>query len=208
MAQTIAQYQVNGATPSTVGGTGTGIKCFPNLPGPSIGVSNLTPTLTGSNSTSNPKGQLDVPGSNRLNGQQFHVLASGNFEVGAGGACPNVTIGIYANTGTKVLGGAVITTLAVSQAITTQSLDGVFYPWYVDVTLQGDTQSGIVQGNFTGKTDGTVWTNSSNILTNNLSAVNFSTTEPAFGLIVGVTFSVSESGNSANLFQLRNLSVN
>ncbi len=201
MAQIINQYQVNGATPSTVGGTGTGIKAFPNLPGPSINVANATPTLTGTNSTSNPKGQLDVPGSNRLNGQQFHVLASGNFEVGTGGACPNVTIGIYANTGTKVLGGAVIATLAVSQAITTQSLDGVFYPWYVDVTLQGDTQSGIVQGNFTGKTDGTAWTNASGILTNNLSGVNFSTSEPAFGLIVGVTFSVSEAGNSANLFQ-------
>ena len=201
MAQVIANYSVNGANPSTVGGTGTGIKAFPNLPGPSIGVANATPVLTGSNTTSNAKGQLDVPGSNRLNGQIFHVLASGNFEVGSGGACPNVTIALYANTGTKnvgATGGAVITAIATSGAITAQSLDGVFYPWYIDATLQGDTQSGIVQGSFAGMVDGT--SIASATLSANLSGVNFSTAEPAFGLIVGVTFSVSEPGNSANLF--------
>ena len=193
MSWTINNYSITGANPSTVGGTGTGTKFFPNLPGPSIGVANTTPSSTSG------VGQLDVPGSNRLNGIVFHALASGNFEVGAGGACPSVTITVSANTGTKQ--SPSYTVLATTGAITAQNLDGVFYPWYVDDTLEGDTLSGVVQGSFSSQTDGVAV--SGTTLTHNLSGINFSTQEPAFGLVVGVQFSVSEPGNSANMYQFQ-----
>lgn len=190
MAQTLTNYAVNGSTPSTVGGTGVGIKYFPNLPGASIGVNNTTPSSTSAN------GQMTVPGSNRLNGQYFTVNAAGNFEVGAGGTCPTVTIALYANKGTVT--SPSYTTLATTTAITAQNLTGTFYPWYLQVSLQGDSGSGIVQGKFNYQVDATA--SVSNTLTNNLSGINFAT-EPPFGLVIGITFSVSETGNSANLYQ-------
>lgn len=197
MSWTVNNYSVSGAYPSTVGGSGTTPKAFPNNPGPSIGVANATPSFSSATVMSSGVGQLDVPGSNRMNGKIMHVLAGGNFEVGAGGACPSFSLALWANTGTKT--APVGTKIVAPAAITAQSLDGVFYPWYLDVTLQGGTLSGIVQGSYSGQVDGTAFSRTT--LDANLSGVNFSTTEPAFGLVLAVTFSVSEPGNSANLYQ-------
>jgi hypothetical protein len=203
MAVTIANYNVNGAFPSTVGGTGVAIKYFPNIPGASIGVNNVTPSATSAN------GQLAIPSNNRLNGQYFTVLASGDFEVGSGGACPSATIALYANVGTILTPSYV--TLATTGAITTQALTGAFYPWYIVCDLQGSTNSGIVQGKFASMVDGTSVVSAT--LTNNLSGINFNGASPAtpaglvmqppFGLVIGITFSVSEPGNSANLYEFQ-----
>ena len=197
MSQTLTQYSINGANPSTVGGTGAAIKYFPNLPGPSIGVSNLTPSATSA------AGQLLVPGSNRLNGQPFHIFAAGNFEVGAGGGSSTVTITLNANTGT--VSTPVYTKIAGSTAYATEALDGVFYPFCLDVLVQGDSQSALIQGNQTVYIDNTQNVAGSTVLTSSLAGLLPATgafaNEPPFGLVLGITFGTSESGNSANLFR-------
>ena len=191
MAVTIANYSINGANPSTVGGTGTAAKYFPNLPGPSIGASNLTPSAT------NAAGQLLVPGSNRLNGQKFNVLASGNFVVGTGGGSSTVTLTLSANTGT--VASPTYTTIAASTAYASEALDGVYYPFLIDVTVQGDTLSGIIQGTQTIYIDNSI-NRAATALNSTLSGLNFAT-EPPFGLVLSVTFGTSVAGNSANLYR-------
>ena len=195
MAQAIVNYSINGANPSTVGGTGTSIKYFPNLPGPSIGVANVTPSATSA------AGQMLVPGSNRLNGQPFHVCASGNFEVGAGGGSATVTIALRANTGTVTT--PVYTTIATSTAYAAEALDGVFYPFDFDVKIQGDSQSALIQGQQTVLIDNSVnvaATALTSSLFGLLPATGAFAGEPPFGLVLGITFGTSEVGNSANLF--------
>jgi hypothetical protein len=196
MAQVITNYSINGATPSTVGGTGILPKAFPNLPGPSIGVNRTTPSFLNATTLSSAVGQLEVPGSNRLNGQVFHILASGNYEVGVGGACPSFSLALFANTGTRT--APITTKIVAPAAFTAQNLDAVFYPWYIDVLLYGETLSGTVTGSYTGQVDGVAF--SKTTLDVNLAGVNFSNVEPAFGLVLAVTFSVSEPGNSANAY--------
>jgi len=206
MSQALTQYSINGSNPSTVGGTGTAIKYFGNLPGPSIAVNNLTPSAT------NAKGQLLVPGSNRLNGQSFHVLSSGNFEVGAGGASSTVTITMQANTGTVAT--PVYTTIAASNAYAAEVSDGVFYPFNMDVLIQGDGQSNLIQGSYTSQFDNAAVT-STTTLNSSLAgllpsignsyqglypALTAFQVEPVFGLVIGITFGTSVPGNSANLF--------
>lgn len=195
MSQVLANYQVNGNFPVTVGGTGTAIKYFPAPSRNFTAGAGLTPSSTNAN------GQLNVPGNNRLNAQWFEVVAAGNFEVGAGGACPSVTIGVYAQT-SAILTSPSYTLLATTGAITTQNLDGVFYPWVIQMQLEGDSGSGLLQGRFSSIVNN-VNTSTQNIpLSSNLSGLNFAA-EPVFGLVVGVTFSVSEAGNSANMYEFQ-----
>jgi len=169
----------------------------------------INTTGTAPSSTS-AAGQLPVPGGNRLNGQQFGIKATGNFEVGSGGACPNVLIELVANTGT--ITSPTYTVIAGSGQITAQNLTGTFYDWSIDATVNGSTGSGTLQGKYVIVADGTV-VKSNTALDHTLSglvwgptATNVSTpnglgTDPVFGLLVRVTFSVSESGNSANMYE-------
>lgn len=203
MAQPFVNYQINGTFPVTVGGTGTSAKYFP---APS-GLINTTGTAPSATSAA---GQLPVPGRNILNGQTFKIKAAGNFEVGSGGACPGVTIEVVANTGT--ITSPSYTVIGTSGSITAQNLTGTFYDWYFDFDVQGSTGSGTLQGRYSAVIDTTVVRNNVT-LTNTLSGLSFgptasqaqssnqTTTDPVFGLLVRVTFSVSESGNSANLFE-------
>lgn len=205
--QVIKNLLINGASPVTVGGTGATQKIFPYVPGPSIGVA------ANSSSPFYGVGVLAVPGNNELNGQNMLVSACGNFEVGAGGACPNVTFKLLAATSLANLSAGTYTTLGTSGAITAQNLDNVFYPWSLEFYINGDTGSGIVQGTGEFLIDGTYVGNGSNAGAqgvlgttggwSQLSGINFSGATPAFYLAVGVTFSVSESGNSANMYQFQ-----
>ena len=190
MAVTIANYSINGANPSTVGGTGTAIKYFPNLPGPSIGVANTTPSAT------NAAGQLLVPGNNQLNGQPFSVFAAGNILAGSGGGSTTITVAIYANTGT--VSSPTYSTLATG-SFAAEVVDNVAYPFYIEAKLQGDTLSGIVMGTQFVLIDNVIETATAHITTA-LTGINFAT-NPPFGLVCGVTFGTSESGNSANLYR-------
>jgi hypothetical protein len=93
--QSIAQYRCNGSTQSILGPAAiSGPTWFTDLPGISLTQAHSSPSATSS------AGQLRVPGSNRLNGQEFHVLASGDFSGAAGGASSSpvtAQLGVAAN---------------------------------------------------------------------------------------------------------------
>jgi hypothetical protein len=192
MAEVIANLLLNGLNPVTVGGTGTAIKYFPNVPGASIGVA----------STKN--GYLYCPGVGKANAQRLSVRASGNFTIGnlGGGsnASPAVTVGLYPVTfsgntpaGTPTIGSAVISQIFAAAS----DLIG-YYPFALSADVQGDNTSGIVQslaGNIV--IDGTPGSFSTTAI---LSSVNMLAPVP-FAFVVGVTFSVSDSLASANLYQ-------
>ena len=190
MSTVLANYQISGAFPTTVGGTSTAKKYFP-APSGQIGVTGSTP------STSSSAGQMGVPGNNRLNGQIFIVQAAGFFEVGSGGACPSVTITVEANTAAPGVSPS-YHTLATTGAITTQNLTGVFYPWYLTLELEGDSSSGLLQGRYRGAVNDALIDDT--IVGSLLSGLNFAS-EPVFGLVAAVQFGVSEAGNSASMNQ-------
>ena len=192
---TFSNMQINGANPSTVGGTGTTAKYFPAPSG------NFTSGVSTTPSATNATGQIVVHGDNESNGQLMYVTASGNFEVGPGGACPSVTIDIQANTGTLV--APTYSTIATTGAITAQTNLNTFYPWFLQAVLVGDSQSGTIGGNYYGSVDNT--NVALTALTNVLSGLDFSGTTSkiigtVFGLVVRITFSVSEPGNKANMY--------
>ena len=147
MANAFANWQVSGTYPSTVGGTGVTAKYFP-APSGQINIAGTAPSSTSA------AGELSVPGRNILNGQQFTIKATGNFEVGSGGACPNVLIELVANTGT--ISSPTYTVLASTGEITAQNLTGTFYDWAIEATVNGSTQSGLLQGSYRAIVDGTV----------------------------------------------------
>jgi hypothetical protein len=199
MANVITNLQVNGAQGVTVGGTGTSQKFFPFIPGASIGV----------NSSQN--GYLLIPAGNIVNGQRLSVRATGNFAVGdLTGPCPSVTIGLYPVTFTGGLSTASIGSTAVISAVSTlQANINALYPWALIVDMAGDTGSGLVQTLSGAIVIDGVNTSATAGLTTGLTKINFApgTTLPAsgqvapFGLVVGITFSVSDQGNTATMFQ-------
>src|ERR1700679_4174495 len=152
-------YQVNGSSPSSVGGTGTTVKYFPNLLGPSIGVGPLTPSATSA------VGQLVIPNINTANGQHIHVDAVGYINTTAGISCPNVTIALYAQT-SAVLTSPTYTTLATTGAVAAGSF--LNEPWALSVDLWGDTDSGIVYGQQNAFYNGLIKSSVYGALTNNL----------------------------------------
>lgn len=190
MAQVNTNYAVNGAFPSVVGGTGTAIKYFPNVPGPSIGVASTTP------SSASAKGQLNVPGANTLNGQRFTVNVTGNISIDPTISCPSVTIALYANTGTVT--SPSYTAIATTGSVVAGNFDNEDFA--LSVTLFGTTASGVVQGSQQAFFNAALVNSTPKALQANLSGINFGNQIP-FGLVVGVTFSVSGANNTANLYQ-------
>jgi len=199
MANVIANLLANGVTGSVVGGTGTTIKYFPSIPGASIGVA----------STNN--GYILMPANNAVNGQRLNFTATGNFAVGdITGACPTVTLGVYPVTFTGGLSTAVIGSTAIVSAVsTTQANINALYPWALQLDFAGDTGSGLVQ-KLSGQLvmDGVSTSVTAGLITG-LTGINYApgSTLPAsgqvapFGLVVGVTFSISEAGNTATMYQ-------
>lgn len=191
--QIITAYLVNGANPVVVGGTGTAIKYFPSVPGPSIGVNRTTPSSTSS------LGQLKAPGQNRLNGQKFTVDVVGYVTADSAIACPNVTIALYAQTNQQTDGhNPTYTAIATTGAIAAGSLSSE--PFSISFEGNGDSVSGMLQGLQTDIYAGVLRNTSPKAAENLLSNINFGANVP-FGLVVGVTFSVSGANNSASLTQ-------
>jgi len=191
-----ANFQVNGANPVTVGGTGILPKYFPVPSGNFTAGASTTPSST------NATGQLAIKGDNQLNGQQFKIVAAGDFQVGPFGACPSVTIDIQANTGTLI--APVYTTIATSGAITAQTNLNTAYPWFLQAVVSGTTAGGFLQGIQSGAVDNVAVV--AGALSNVVTGLDFSgatskTIGTVFGLVVRVTFSVSETGNLAHLYQ-------
>lgn len=199
----IRDYQINGLNPVAVGGTGTTVKYFPRLlsasASPLLGTAPSTPSAT------NPAGMLVVPANNELNGQNFTVTAVGNYLMGASAGSETVTLSLYAVTGT--LASPTYTAIATTGAITpTPNVDGIQHSWMLKATLYGDTLSGIVGGSYSAFDNG-VLQNTTPKQTTAISGIDLNVGNVslgigvAFGLVVGVTFSVSNASNAAKMYQ-------
>ena len=190
-------FQVNGLFPATVGGTGSTVKYFPRLLGSSIGVESVAPSATSA------AGQLVVPGNNVLNGQWFDVEVGGSILSGVADSSVTVKASLYAQT-SATLTSPSYTEIATTGFLTAP-LEQTSYTFGLSVRLLGSTASGVVRG----FQSGIMGANNVSLanLTNNLSGVNFGNAVP-FGLVVGVTFSNSDAGNSASLYQFQITSKN
>ena len=187
----ISDFLVNGLNPSTVGGVGTTKKYFPALFG-GFNVQSTAPSATSA------AGQLGVPGNNVLNGQLFNVLVAGNFIAGSAAGSETVTIDVAANTGTV---SSPTYTVIGSTGAFAPPVDGVEHSFALKFELYGDTLSGIVGGEYVSLIDG-LKQNSTPKDAVALTGINMGNTLP-FGLVVGVTFSVSNANNAAKLYQFQ-----
>jgi hypothetical protein len=206
----IASYLINGANPVTVGGTGTGVLYFQpppsqnlwNVGATGVNTSSTSNQIGGTVSATNATGQLSVPGRSILNGQKFTVTASGNLLFGTGEASTTCTIRVYANTGTfpAAYTSPTYTDLCgTSFQVANAPLDNVYLPWTISLDFEGDTLSGILQVVKSGIVNGSVVAAAADTA---LTGISFAS-EPAFGLVVGVQFGASISGNSANMYQFQ-----
>jgi hypothetical protein len=192
----VVDFGVNGQFPSVIGGTGTTVKYFPRLLGSSIGVQSVAPSATSN------AGQLAVEGTNRLNGQLFYVYATGSVVSGSGAASEGVEIALYAQTAAPGASPSYTKIATTANVALNPTVDGVANSFSLSAQLYGDSASGILGGFYLAQYSGVVKNSSPKALEANLSSINFAT-EPPFGLVVGVTFNVSNAGNSASLYQFR-----
>lgn len=193
MSQVITNYAVSAAYPSTVGGTGTASKYFPAVPGPSIGVARTTP------SASNSRGQLNVPGNSRLDGQNFSVDIAGSIFVDPSIACPTTVITLYAQTNFQNDGhNPLYTSIAASGNLTSSQANSA-EPFMFHVDLTADSRTGVLQGR-----QSVVFSNvivaDNIVITNQINGINMAADVP-FGLVLGIAFSVSGAANAAYLTQ-------
>jgi hypothetical protein len=193
----VANFQANGIVPSTVGGTGTSVKYFPRPLGPSIGVAPTTPSSTNAN------GALLVPGNNSLNGQHMAVNVRGSVYTDPTIACPTVTVAVYAVTNYNSLGiipgsNPVYTAIASTGGLTTSSLNYNDEPFAFTLNISADTASGVLQGIQAVLYNNVLVASSPKVLGSTLTGINMGYPIP-FGLVIGVTFSVSGANNLATL---------
>jgi hypothetical protein len=201
----IAQYLLNGLTPAVVGGTGTTIKYFTDLPLSPAGWLTSNPNVNapvtnnqqGSTpTTTNNLGGLPVPGRSVLNGSRFNIFASGDITFAAADASGGAG-GILIQASTALPGTAPGYT-TIGSITANQPVDGVTYPWTISIVLQGTTASGLVQFSYTSVFDGQASVTANGVVT----GVSFAL-EPSFVVVAGVTFPTSNAANTANLYELR-----
>lgn len=201
MSYPIQDFGVNGSFPATVGGTGATIKYFgrnvANAAGATWSPAPLTPSSTSA------VGALWVPGDNKLNGQEFVVKAVGSIFAGASAGSETILVGIYAVTGTA---SSPTYTLLCTGTSYAPPVDGVYANFDLGLRLFGTTDSGIVGGVQRAVINNTVETAEAAAAAS-LTGINFASGNAAlqqgapFGLVVGVTFSVSNAANLAKLYQ-------
>lgn len=196
--QVIQDFGVNGAFPSTVGGTGTTVKYFGRNTANAAGATWVAAPATPSSTS--PVGALWVPGDNRLNGQRFYVNACGSVLEASGASSEVVTIALYGVTGT--LAAPVYTALATANYI--DPIPGVAVNFSIRAALIATTDSGVVGGTQQIILNNTV-SQAEAALANSLSSINMGSGNSSlyqgspFGLVVGITFALSFAGNSAKL---------
>lgn len=209
----IAEYLVNGASPVTVGGTGTTAKYFADLPGRP----GWATTVTGVNSAvdslqqgvvpsaTSGLGQLRMPGLNRFNAQKFYVIAAGTFGSDTGDPSGTVKIELVANNATEAAPNWITIASIPALAATFAGVEN----WLLDCTLFGDSASGLLTGYYTGMVGGAFHNNAgspattaSAALDSNVTGVNFGASLP-FGMAVRVTFGTSDASNTASLYQFQ-----
>jgi hypothetical protein len=207
----IQDFGVNGQFPSFVGGTGTAIKYFGRNAAFTAGATWTNPATP---SATNANGALIVPADNKLNGQLLEVVASGAFlPSSAITSSETVKVEVYAVTGS--FSSPVYTLLADVNGGFAPGVDGIWYNFAFDISLQGNNDSGIVGGFYTSIVNNGSGgaTQRNNVpLQNSLTGIVFGSSSGAsnqvpgalggpFGLVVGVTFSQSDPGNKAKLYE-------
>lgn len=204
--QVIQDFGVNGAFPSTVGGTGTAIKYFGRNAAFAAGATWTSPATP---SSTNASGLMVVPADLKLNGQLMEVVAAGAFLPSAAiTSSETVKVELYAVTGT--ITSPTYTLIADISGGFAPGTDGIWYNFSFDCEIQGNNDSGIVGGFYTSSVNNTVERNNV-ALQNSLTGIvygnltNANAAAPAlggpFGLVVGVTFSQSDAGNKAKLYE-------
>jgi hypothetical protein len=209
-------FSVSGLFPSKLGGTGTLIKYFPRLLGPSIGTSPATPSAT------NATGALFIPPASVLNGQAFNVLAVGEFGNDTGDPSATVTIRLQIVTPNATTGSytvnPVYTTIASTGALTPSAL-GIVNTWAITAKLYGSSLSGIVGGSYFAYQNGALVNSTPKSTDTTVSGINFAGgsvpaslssatggpgtvgAQAPFGLVVGVTFATSDASNAAAMYE-------
>jgi hypothetical protein len=209
-------FSVSGLFPSKLGGTGTSIKYFPRLLGPSIGASPATPSAT------NATGALFMPPASVLNGQMFNVIAVGEFGNDTGDPSGTVTVRLQivtpnASTGSYVV-SPVYTTICSTGAVVPSPF-GIVNTWAIKASLYGSSLSGIVGGSYFAYQNGALVASTPKSTDTTVSGINFAGgavpaslaaatggpgtvgAQAPFGLVVGVTFGTSDASNTASLYE-------
>lgn len=145
---------------------------------------------------------LNMIGSNRLNGQQFVVRASGLMSYAAGTYTVTVQPLIcIANTASFAAVAANAVYSAAAQAVTVSSAAVTNLPWEAEITLAGDNTSGKLSGYFKGSIN-----NGANQLVSLAAATNLPTsvsflTEPPLQFAAALVSSGNLSVGTASLLQ-------
>jgi hypothetical protein len=193
----VLDFQVSGAFPSKVGGTGTSVKYFPRLLGPSIGVAPAAPSATSA------VGALLLPAANVFNGQQFNVIASGSFGSDSGDPSGTVTVKLYGVTGS--LTSPVYTALSSTTAFVPTY--AAAESWALNAELYGDTNSGVLGGSYNAYVQGALNNSTPKSSDAIILGLDFAKGNPllaqgaVMGFVVGVTFGTSDASNTASMFQ-------
>lgn len=195
----IADYQVNGLFPSSVGGVGTAAKYFPRILGSNgPGSVSVTPSATSA------VGQLSVPAFGELQGQKFKVVLAGDVLPFTGGT--TFTIDLVANTGTVTTPSYAV--LATTGAITLASATAV--NWFLEAHVSGTNNAGATPGQL----NGFYWGNQNvtpiaqTTITSVPTGLDFvkgqaSVQGNVVGLVARATFATSLAQNFARLYQFQ-----
>lgn len=193
----IADFGVNGSAPSKIAGANA-VQFFPRLLGPSIGVAPLTP------STTNNQGALIVPSFNAVNGQVFKVKVAGSYQTPAGTVLVEL-VASKVQPGVAPAYSVIAANAAVTPTASTRTSFGL------DVTLIGDSDSGVVAGFYNGVANGALSVTggtAQKALDNTLTGINFNVGGPntangVFSLAVRVTFGTPAAANAGSLYQFQ-----
>ena len=207
-------FQCSSINPSKVSGAGTAVKYFPRPLSASLGGKlPTTPNATTvGTSTGNPTGALWIPTGPTYDGQLLKARAVGTWGTDSGDPSGTIFAALYAVTGT--LQNPVYTKLGSTNSGTAPSVAGILQPWALEVTLFGDSGSGILSGWYfplmvgihqTG--NGFTPNTAPQVLDTNISGLDFVNGNPALqrgavlGLVVGIQFGTSDSTNAATMTQ-------
>src|SRR5271154_1700994 len=183
MSNPFASAGINYANPSTVGGTGSGVKIFPAL---------LTPTVAAT---------LQIL--EQQQGQIVTLNAAGNVHLH--GTSPSIIPTLQSGSSLTSTSNTTVSALTSAQVLAST---GATSPFALQIKLQGDQSSGILQVVSTTFTCNGV--SSSSFTNTSLTGVKFSGgsagdgfSNPEVGvtLCLGLNFGVSDAANSANLYQ-------
>lgn len=197
MSTVLADFQVSSKFPSIAGGTGTGVKYFPKGLGFSITSPGTTPNANSA------VGCLLIPAGTQTDGRWLHVKVAGTFGSDSGDPSGTVNVQLF---GVTSFSNPNYVELAQTSAIVPTY--AAAEPWMLDVTLLGDSVSGLLTGYYWSSLGGILTNSTPKSIDNILTGLDFVNGNPAtlqrgavFGLVVGITFGTANLTNTARLTQ-------